>query len=442
VSERQGCHAAASAPAAVAAAARAAQRRLAIAGGAARSRVLEGLAAQLDSRRGEILAANARDLATAEAEGIGGALLGRLGLDDGKIDGLADGVVQLARMQDPVGRCLEARRLDDGLELRRVSHPLGVLLVIFESRPDALVQIGSLGVRSANGLILKGGREAALSNRILTDCLRTALAAVDEGIRDAVQQIEGRDAVQAFLAMPESIDLVIPRGSGELVRRILDATRIPVLGHAEGVCHIFVDEHATLETAIEIVLDAKCSYPSACNAVETLLVHRGWLDRLPRLLDALSARGVALRGDERVRAVADDVAPAAPADWREEYGDLILAIRCVDDVGEAIDHVHRYGSGHTDAVISEDEAVCERFLREVDSASVFANASTRFADGYRYGLGAEVGISTSRLHARGPVGIDGLLTTRWLLRGTGQSAARYGPGGRAFLHTPLPPDGD
>lgn len=420
-----------------AAAARAAQRRLGGASADGRSRVLERLSRLLAEREESLVAANRRDLEEAERAGLGGPLLGRLALTPAKLAVLREGVDALAGGEDPVGRPTLATELDDGLVLERVTSPLGVLLVIFESRPDAVVQIGALALRSGNAVLLKGGSEALHSNRALVATLRDALEQCDLD-PDAVQGIEGREAVAGLLALDEHIDLVIPRGSGDLVRSIQEATRIPVLGHAEGVCHLYLDAAANPAMAARLAVDGKTDYPSACNATETLLVHRAFLDRLPAVGRALEAAGVTLRADEEARAVLPGAQAASAEDWRAEYGDLTLAVRVVGSLEEAVDHIHRFGSGHTEAIVTDDREAAERFLAGVDSASVFHNASTRFADGYRYGLGAEVGISTGRIHARGPVGVEGLLTTRWLLRGSGQGAGDYGPGRRAFRHRQLP----
>ena len=349
--------------------------------------------------------------------------------------------MQLAEQPDPLGKTLRRTLLDDGLELRQVQSPLGVLLVIFESRPDAVIQIASLALRAGNGVILKGGAEATASNRALVSCLRDALE--DERLpADAVALVEGRKAVVELLAMDDSIDLVIPRGSGSLVRTIQNTTRIPVLGHAEGVCHLYLDADADPAMAAKLAVDGKCDYPAACNATETLLVHRKFLQYLPQVAEALIESNVTLRACSESLAVIEAAAlsaePATDDDWRAEYGDLTLAVRIVADLDEAVDHIHGYGSAHTDAIVTENDDVAQAFLRRVDSASVFWNASTRFADGYRYGLGAEVGIATGRIHARGPVGVDGLLTTRWLLTGNGQAASDYGVGKRSFLHESLP----
>lgn len=420
--------------------ARAAQRTLGAATAGQRTDALEGLAEILTARREEILKANAADLAEAEATGLSGVLLKRLGLTESKLQALVDGVRQIAGMADPLGRELRATELDEGLELRQVSSPLGVLLIIFESRPDAVIQIGSLTLRSGNAVLMKGGKEAKASNRALVQCLRDALegAGLDP---NAVCGIEGREAVSDLLAMDEHIDLVIPRGSNELVRSIQSSTRIPVLGHADGICHTYLAARADLNTAIRVTVDGKCDYPSACNATETLLVDRAFLPQFAEVGRALSERGVELRADAESKAVLDTASVACVAarddDFGQEFGDLILAIKTVQNMDEAIDHLHAYGSSHTESIVTEDREQAETFLARVDSASVFHNASTRFADGFRFGLGAEVGISTGRLHARGPVGVDGLLTTRWLLRGGGHIAADYGAGKKAFTHRPL-----
>lgn len=419
----------------LATAARAAQRRLGSADATARERALRALAVLLNERRAEILAANQKDVAQAQQDGVAEPLRKRLALDATKLDTLVAGVEQLAGDADPLGTPLRRTELDAGLILEQVRSPLGSLLVIFESRPDAVVQIGSLAIRSGNAVLLKGGSEARHSNAALVACLQEALRRA-ELPPEAVGGVEGREAVEALLTLDQLIDLVIPRGSGELVRSIQEATRIPVLGHAEGVCHLYLDVAADPAMARRLALDGKCDYPAACNATETLLVHRdfpGWEPVLAALRDA----GVALRGDAASRERLPEMELASEEDWRTEYGDKILSVRVVEDISQAIEHIHRYGSAHTDAIVTDNSEAAERFLRQVDSASVFWNASTRFADGYRYGLGAEVGISTGRIHARGPVGVEGLLTTRWLLRGTGQAAGDYGAGKKQFTHRRL-----
>ncbi len=418
-------------------AARAAGRALAGLPSAARVEALTRLAMALEDRADEILSANAEDVAAAQravAEGrLAAALAARLGLSRAKLTNLAEGLRAIAGQAEPLGRVLRRTELAPGLVLRQESAPLGLLLVIFEARPDALPQLVGLALRSGNALILKGGSEAGASNRALMAVVHEALAGLVPAA--AFTLVEGREPVAALLALDDLIDLVIPRGSGELVRSIQARTRIPVLGHAEGVCHVYVDRSADLARAIAIVLDAKTDYPAACNAMETLLLHSSWLDHRGRaLIAALQAAGVRLVGDARA---AVGFGLPETTDFRVEYSDLAASVAIVDDVGVAIDHIHRFGSGHTEAVVAEDAAIAERFLAEVDSACVFHNASTRFADGFRFGLGAEVGISTSRIHARGPVGVDGLLTTRWKLVGAGDTVAPFSKGERVFSHRSL-----
>ncbi len=423
-------------PETLAASVRKAQRSFGSSRGEQRSAVLLRLATILVDREASLLQANRRDLEAADESGLTGTLLKRLALTPEKLATLREGVLQLAAQEDPLGRALRRTELDDGLLLTQVASPLGVLLIIFESRPDAVIQIGSLALRTGNGVILKGGSEALHSNRALVDCLRQALE--EEGQpADAVVGIEGRQAVAELLALDHHIDLVIPRGSGKLVRSIQSSTRIPVLGHAEGICHLYLDASADPAMAARLAVDGKCSYPSACNATETLLVHHAFLPHLAKIGEALATEGVKIQADDRSHPHIAGAQLAHESAWTTEWGDLTLGVRVVDSLEEAIDHIHRYGSAHTDAIVTEDDLAAERFLQEVDSASVFANASTRFADGFRYGLGAEVGIATGRIHARGPVGVDGLLTTRWLLRGEGQTTGDYGPGKRAFTHRQL-----
>jgi len=417
--------------------ARQAQLQLGAAAPEMRTRVLESLGRLLEERESELVAANQMDLERAVSDQLAPALLQRLKLTSAKLETLVDGVRQLAAADDPVGREQLKTQLDDGLVLTRVSSPIGVLLVVFESRPDAVIQIGSLALRTGNGVLLKGGSEAQHSNRALARCLQDALSQ-HELPAAAVHNVETRQAVHDLLACDEDIDLVIPRGSSQLVRSIQQSTRIPVLGHAEGICHLFLDAAADPAMATAVTVDAKCDYPSVCNAVETLLVHRRFLPQLPPVLEALQARGVELRVEDELMPLVQGACRVREEDWSTEYCDLILSVRVVDDLDQAIEHIHRWGSGHTEAIVTQDEAVAEAFLARVDAASVFVNASTRFADGYRYGLGAEVGISTGRIHARGPVGIDGLLTCRWLLRGHGHCVAEYTAGARSFTHTPLP----
>jgi glutamate-5-semialdehyde dehydrogenase len=418
---------------------RVASRALAAAGAPARDSALGALARILGDRQAQILAANARDLDQAAADGLDAPLLARLKLSPAKLKTLIDGLSQLVAMGDPVGRPLRKTELDEGLVLTQVTSPLGVLLVIFESRPDAVIQIGGLALRTGNGLILKGGKEARHSNAALVGCLQDALA--EAGLpRQAIQGVEDRSAVHALLDCDGDIDLVIPRGSARMVRSIQQASRIPVLGHADGICHLYLDAGADPAMAARLAVDGKCDYPSACNATESLLVHRTFLPHLSQVGQALLDAGVTLRADAEAAAHLPASEPATEADGATEYGDLTLSVRVVDGLDGAIARIHAHGSGHTECIVTEDGAAAAAFLARVDSASVFHNASTRFADGFRYGLGAEVGIATGRIHARGPVGAEGLLTTRWLLRGSGQAAGDYGDGGRSFTHKTLPVD--
>jgi len=419
--------------------ARAAGAQLARATGPDRRSILLALADELarPQARAAILQANAEDLADAQVLRDRGelspALCDRLVLTDKKLDGLCDGLGQLADQADLIGRVELERELDDGLVLRRVSCPLGVLGVVFEARPDAVPQIAGLALRTGNAVLLKGGREARRSNAALVRHLRDTLRAqgFDPG---AVSLLEERAEVDALLGLEREIDLVIARGSTAFVRHVQSRTSIPVLGHAEGLCHLYLHHSASPPMAARIAVDAKCSYPAACNAIETLLWEPGAEPALFAALEALRRRGVELRGCEATRAKYPELVAATEADWSTEYGELVLAVRRVDHLDDALAHIERYGSRHTEAIVASDELAAATFMAAVDAAGVFHNASTRFADGYRYGLGAEVGISTGKLHARGPVGVEGLVTYRWLLRGEGQVASDYGPGKRAFVH--------
>jgi glutamate-5-semialdehyde dehydrogenase len=395
------------------------------------------MADALEARRAAILAANGADLEAAAADGLAASLVARLKLDGAKLDGAIAGVRQVAALPDPIGRRQLHTELDAGLVLERVTVPLGVVGVIFEARPDAVMQIASLAIRSGNGAILKGGREASRSCAAILEALQAGLAA-SAVAPQALELLTSREESLALLKLDGLVDLIIPRGSNALVRFIQENTRIPVLGHADGICHLYVDQAADLDQALRVALDAKTQYPAACNAIETLLVHSAVAGRfLPLAAAAFAAAGVELRGDGIAQAHGVPH-PASDDDWSTEYADLILAVKVVDSLEEALEHIRRYGSRHTDAICTTDAEAAERFLASVDSAGVFLNCSTRFADGFRYGFGAEVGISTQTLPPRGPVGLEGLVTYRYRLRGEGHIAADYASGDRRFTHHGLP----
>ncbi len=419
-------------------AAKAASIRLAATDGALRDKALAFIATSLRENQSAIMAANERDLDAARVERLSAPLLQRLKFGPSKIQEVCEGLESLRRLPDPVGQTLCATELDEGLELYKVSCPIGVIGVIFESRPDALVQISSLCLKSGNALLLKGGREAAHTNKTLASIISSA--AHQAGIPDGwMGLMETRTDVQELLGLDPFIDLIIPRGSNAFVRHIMDNTRIPVLGHADGICHVYIDRAADLELAVRVTVDSKCQYVSVCNAAETLLVHRSVARSImPGIHAALTARNVELRGCERTARMIE-VVPATETDWQTEYLDHIISIKIVDTLEQAIDHINRYGSGHTDVIVSQDRQRADRFMRLVDTADVMLNCSSRFSDGFRYGLGAEVGISTNKIHARGPVGMEGLMIHQWRLIGSGHVVADYtGQGARSFTHKSIP----
>jgi len=398
-----------------------------------RNRSLDRVAEVLDERRAEILDANALDLN--ESKGMPKALVKRLELSDEKVDSMIEGIKSLVRQSDPVGETLYAMELDRDLEVYKVTVPIGVIGAIFEARPDALVQISCLCLKSGNAVVLKGGSEAKHTNRMLYALIKTVTE--DEGLPDGwVQLVESRAEVGELLKLDDYIHLLIPRGSNEFVRFIKDNTRIPVLGHAAGVCHVFIDADADMEKAVSIAFDAKCQYPAVCNAVETLLVDKKIAKRfLPMIWERYAAAGVKGKGDEEAQKIVPELEKAAEGDWSTEYNDLAVNVKIVSGVKEATERINKYGSGHTDAIVTEDEQAGRYFIDTVDSSSVMWNASTRFADGFRYGLGAEVGISTGKIHARGPVGLEGLVTHKWILKGKGNVVGDYVK--RKFTHRRL-----
>ena len=403
---------------------------------AVRNAALLAMADTLQARKDDIFAANEADMAQAQADGLAAPLLKRLTFREEKLQAVSDGLRALAALPDPIGQTTYAREITEGLRLYRVACPIGVIGVIFESRPDALVQIASLALKSGNAVLLKGGREALRTNQALCSCLRDA--AEQAGLpADFAQLLTTRDDVAAMLKEDELIDLIIPRGSNAFVRYIMDNSRIPVLGHADGVCHVYVDAEADLDMAVRIAVDSKAQNVSVCNAMETLLVHRDVAEAfLPKLLPAMQAKGVRLLGDDAVRAVIP-VEAATEEDWSAEYLNYTLSIRVVPALDEAIHHINRYGSGHTDCIVTRDDEAARRFLALVDSAGVYHNVSTRFADGFVYGFGAEVGIATGKIHARGPMGLEGLTTYKYKLLGSGQLMAEMKSGARQYTHTLL-----
>jgi len=403
-----------------------------------KDRALAEIRKSLVERKEEIFSANRRDIDSSKKAGLSTALLKRLRFDQQKLDEALRSIDSLISIEDPIGKVLSRTELDDGLVLEKVTTPIGVIAVIFESRPDALVQISTLCIKSGNAVILKGGSEAENTNRALASAIDDAITGVDERFKNAVQLVSTREAVRNLLELDDLIDLVIPRGSNELVRSIEDSTRIPVLGHAAGICHVYIDKDADIEMAISVSYDAKCQYPAVCNAMETLLVHKDIASGfLPKMAEKLKSAGVELRGDEATRKIIPSK-PATEKDWMTEYNDLILSIRVVASADEAIGHINRYGSHHTDAIVTSSPATAKKFLDSVDSSSVLWNCSTRFADGYRYGLGAEVGISTNKTHARGPVGLEGLTIYKYRLTGKGHVVSDYvGEKAKKFTHRKL-----
>ena len=423
--------------------ARAASRKLAVLSEATRNAALERAAARMEENAARILAANAADVRAAEElahqEKMSAAMLARLRISEKSVGEMAEKVRSVMRLPDPLGRRLSATELDEGLVLTKETCSLGVLAVVFESRPDVLPQVASLALKSGNAILLKGGAEAARTNEVLMKIWREALEEFADVPHGAAQMLQSRADVMELLNLERDVDLLIPRGGKEFVEKISRQSRIPVLGHGEGICHVYVHAAADFERAERIVMDAKVDYPAACNSVETLLVDGAVAaEFLPKIVARLRAEGVEVRGCERTMAIvkSNEVKAASQEDWATEYGDLILAVKVVDGVDEAIAHIHEYGSAHTEAIVSEDLQAAEKFLKEVDAAGVYHNASTRFADGYRYGFGAEVGISNGKLHARGPMGMDGLTTYKYKLRGSGQTAGEYKTGKR-FTHRPL-----
>jgi glutamate-5-semialdehyde dehydrogenase len=406
---------------------------------AVKDETLTKMADELESNLKAILEANAKDLEFAQKENLAGPLISRLTLNEDKVRGMAEGIRSVVSLPDPVAQIESRMELDEDLNLTRVSCPIGVIGAIFESRPDAVPQISSLCLKSGNAVILKGGREAQNSNKIIVSSLRKALESTSGVPVAAVQLIETRSEVAEMLEQDKYINLIVPRGSNDFVRYVQENTRIPVLGHSEGICHVYIDSDAEMQKAIDIALDSKLQYPAACNAMETLLIDKEIAEKiLPDLVKQFNEKNVQLLGCAETRCIIPGMNAAGDEEWDTEYNDLKLSIKLVQGYTSAIGHINAHGSGHTDTIITENKDKAERFLNEVDSASVMVNASTRFADGIRYGLGAEIGISTNKTHARGPVGLEGLVIYKYKLIGNGQTVSQYsGKNGKSFTHRRL-----
>ncbi len=402
--------------------AREAAQRLAQVDGQRRDAVLRAMAASLRGRAEEILGHNALDMEKARRSGMSDAFLDRLSLNHKRINDMAEGLIGVAALPDPLARILHEETRPNGLLIRRVPVPLGVAAVIYEARPNVTADAAALCIKSGNAVILRGGKEAARSNAAIAEVLRGALA--EEGLpEDAVQWVRdtSRASAEALMRLRESVDVLLPRGGRDLIRTVLQNARVPVIETGEGVCHIYVDKKADPAMAAEIIFNAKTSRPSVCNAVECMLIHRDASQRaLPLIAQRLGAGGVVIRGDERVRAIVPFAEVAVQEDWGKEYLDLIIAARMVDSIDEAMDHIRLYGTGHSEAIITEDTQARDSFLSAVDAAAVYHNASTRFTDGGEFGFGAEIGISTQKLHARGPVGVEQLTSYKYVICGNGQ----------------------
>lgn len=402
-----------------------------------RNKALALIRESLNAHKEEIFEANRKDLALAEETGVPAPVKKRLKFDEAKLSDVTEELTGLMALPDPLRNITLARELDQGLTLYRVTCPIGVIGVIFEARPDSLVQISSLCLKSGNCAILKGGKETTWTNRVLFSLIHQA--AIDAGLpENCLLQAEQHNEIDELLECHDTVDLLIPRGSNAFVQYIMNHTNIPVLGHADGVCHIYVDKEYDKETAIPLIVDAKTQYPAACNAVETVLIHRDVAkDFLPDLAKALKDAGVKLRGTEEVNEITPvEIIPESES-FHHEYVDLIIALKIVGGVDEAINHINTYGSHHTDCILTQNAETAEKFMTLVDSANVYQNASTRFADGFRYGFGAEVGISTSKIHARGPVGLEGLLSYKYKLFGHGDIVGDYASGKKHFIHKDL-----
>lgn len=392
----------------------------------------------IEENKEKIVGANNIDLAQAKIELDNGnmsvSMYNRLKIDDNKIRDMVQGVRDIVSLDDPINKEFWSKEIAENITLKKVSCPIGVIGVIFEARPDVISQISALAIKSSNAVILKGGKEAENTNKVIFEIINSALSSVDNFPKNMINLIFTREDVKELLDADKYVNLIIPRGSNSLVKYIKENTKIPVLGHADGICHIYIDETADIDKVLKICVDAKCQYPSACNAVETILVNKNIaLNLLPSLVFSLIENQVKIIGDEYVQKIIPNVQPSIEDDWSTEYGEKIVSIKIVESVEDAINHINTYGSGHTDCIITEDDSVADKFMTFVDSAGVYKNISTRFADGFRYGFGAEVGISTNKTHARGPVGLEGLTIYKYKLFGNGDIVADFVSGKRNFF---------
>lgn len=400
-----------------------------------KNEVLLKIAENIEFNKQKIFKANEQDITFAQENNISSALLGRLKLDENKLRDMVQGVKDVASLDEPINKILSETELDEGLTLKKISCPIGVLGIIFEARPDVISQISALAIKSSNVVILKGGKEATNTNKIIAKIINDTLNTFSDFPKNVINLVFSREDIQEMLKLDNYIDLIIPRGSNQLVKYIKENTKIPVLGHADGICHIFVDKYADINKALNICIDAKTQYPSACNAVETILIHKEIAEKFLHEFNRLCQENeITLKGCERTCKILSNIENANNEDWKTEYSAKIVSVKIMDTLENAIEHINFYGSHHTDCIITENFQNAEIFMNNVDSAGVYHNVSTRFADGFRYGFGAEIGISTNKTHARGPVGLEGLTIYKYKLYGNGQIVKDYANGTKSFTH--------
>ena len=403
-----------------------------------KNKALKNIAYNLKNKSHDIIKQNKIDLETGIKSNLSSPLQKRLKFDEKKLETVINGINDLIKLEDPINKILLKMQLDKDFILTKISVPIGVIGVIFESRPDALVQISTLCLKSGNSVILKGGKEAINTNKILSEIIISSIEKTNSIFKNTMYLIETREEVKEILQYDKYINLIIPRGSNDFVRYIQNNTTIPVLGHADGICHLYIDNEVDINEAVKITIDSKTQYVAVCNALETLLVHKGIAEKfLPELKKEMDKKNVQLRGDKQTKKIIPDILETTEQDWKTEYLDLILSIRIVDNIEQAIDHINTYGSNHTDSIVTKNKKNADKFKALVDSASVLVNCSTRFSDGFRYGMGAEVGISTNKIHARGPVGLEGLTIYKYILEGKNHIVSDYSTGKKKFNHKKL-----